>query len=47
MAYDKSNSGLLFKNKKHADNPRSPTMKGEGRITIDGVEYHLDRSSWL
>ncbi len=46
MAYDNSNSGVLFINKKRNGNAKAPNLKGNGRITIDGVEYELDLAAW-
>jgi hypothetical protein len=46
MAYDNSNSGVLFQNRDHAGNPKAPNLKGTGRITIDGREYELDLAAW-
>jgi len=40
------NGGVLFLNKKRGDNGKAPTMKGTGRITIDGREYELDLAAW-
>jgi hypothetical protein len=46
MAYDNSNSGVLFINNKRNGNDRAPNLKGGGRITIDGREYELDLAAW-
>lgn len=42
MAYDKTNTGVLFKNDK-GDNPKRPDRTGT--IDIEGVEYRL--SGWI
>jgi len=46
MAYDNRNSGVLFKNTKRGDNPKAPTLKGTGHVTIGGVDYELDIAAW-
>jgi hypothetical protein len=40
MAYDNTNSGVLFVNKKRGDNDRAPSMKGNGPPTAPS------RSPW-
>jgi hypothetical protein len=39
-------AGVLFINRDHAKNPKSPNLKGTGRIAIDGKEYELDLAAW-
>jgi hypothetical protein len=46
MAYNNSNSGSLFRNNYRGDNPKRPNLRGNGRVTIDGVEYELDLAAW-
>jgi len=46
MAYDNSNSGVMFRNTKRGDNPKAPNLKGTGHVTINGVDYELDLAAW-
>lgn len=41
--YDKTNTGVLFKNDKEGGNPKWPDYKGS--INIEGTEYWL--SAWI
>ena len=41
-----SNSGVLFANKKRGGNDPAPNMKGNGPVTIKGVEYNLELAAW-
>lgn len=42
MAYDNTNSGGLWSNKKASENPKAP--RWTGKANIDGVEYQV--SAW-
>lgn len=47
MAYEqRPNTFALFINKKHRDNPKAPSMKGDGCIVINGVTYDVDLAAW-
>jgi hypothetical protein len=43
---ERTDSGVLFVNKKRGDNTKAPNLKGTGRVTIDGREYELDLAGW-
>jgi hypothetical protein len=42
----RTNTGFLFKNKKHVEGDKTPNLKGTGCVTIEGKEYQLDLAAW-